>query len=142
MGKPLSTNLRFRLVAAASAGMSRRRAAERFGVSATTAVRCVAAVNTTGTVAAKPKGGNTRSRRMEAFSSVILRPLKRRRFELRSAEEVRVVKVPLPDRFFWVDRQPAAASKSSTVLWCRSHVGPRGRAMSRAVTAWRWRSNA
>jgi transposase len=33
MGKPLSTDLRSRLVAAVSGGMSRRRAAERFGVS-------------------------------------------------------------------------------------------------------------
>lgn len=64
MGKPLSTDLRSRLVAAVSAGMSRRRAAERFGVSTASAVRWVAAVNTTGTIAAKPQGGDTRSRRI------------------------------------------------------------------------------
>ena len=72
MGKPLSLDLRSRLVAAVSGGMSRRRAAERFGVSAASAVRWVAAVNTTGSAEAKPQGGDTRSHRIEAFSPVIL----------------------------------------------------------------------
>lgn len=72
MGKPLSLDLRRRLVAAVSEGMSRRGAAERFGVSASSAVRWVAAVNTTGTVEAKPQGGDTRSHRIEAFSGAIL----------------------------------------------------------------------
>ena len=52
--------------------MSRRRAAERFGVSAASAVRWVAAINTTGSVEAKAQGGDTRSHRIEAFSTVIL----------------------------------------------------------------------
>jgi transposase len=73
MGKPLSTDLRSRLVAAVSEeGMSRRGAADRFGVSAASAVRWVEAVNTTGSVEAKPQGGDTRSHRIEAFSGVIL----------------------------------------------------------------------
>jgi len=72
MGKPLSFDLRSRLIAAVSGGMSRRSAAERFGVSAASAVRWVAAVNTTGSVEAKPQGGDTRSHRVEAFSAVIL----------------------------------------------------------------------
>jgi transposase len=72
MGKPLSLDLRSRLVAAVSGGMSRRSAADRFGVSAASAVRWAAAVKTTGSVAAKPQGGDTRSHRVEAFSAVIL----------------------------------------------------------------------
>ncbi len=72
MGKILSVDLRSRLVAAVADGMSRRAAAERFGVSAASAVRWVQAVNTTGSVAPKPQGGDTRSRRIEAFSGVIL----------------------------------------------------------------------
>jgi transposase len=72
MGKSLSLDLRSRLVAAVSEGMSRRGAAERFGVSAASVVRWVAAVNTTGTVEAKPQGGDTRSHRIEAFSGAIL----------------------------------------------------------------------
>ena len=72
MGKPLSTNLRSRLVTAVVSGLSRRAAAERFGVSAASAVRWVRAVNTTGTFEAKPQGGDTRSHRVEAFRDVIL----------------------------------------------------------------------
>ena len=41
MGKPLSIDLRSRLVAAVAGGLSRRSAAERFGVSAASAVRWV-----------------------------------------------------------------------------------------------------
>lgn len=42
MGKPLSIDLRSRLVSAVAGGMSRRSAAQRFGVSAASAVRWVA----------------------------------------------------------------------------------------------------
>ena len=72
MGKPLSTDLRSRLVTAVAGGLSRRAAAERFGVSAASAVRWVQAMETTGTVAAKPQGGDMRSYRVEAFGAVIL----------------------------------------------------------------------
>ena len=54
MSKPPSIDLRSRLVAAVAGGLSRRSAAERFGVSAATAERWVHAVNKTGTVQAKP----------------------------------------------------------------------------------------
>jgi transposase len=72
MGKPLSTDLRSRLVAAVAGGLSRRAAAERFGVSAASAVRSVHANNTTGSICAKPQGGDTRSHRVEAFRATIL----------------------------------------------------------------------
>jgi transposase len=72
MGKPLSLDLRSRLVAAVATGSSRRAAADRFGVSAATAVRWVHAANTTGSICAKPQGGDTRSHRIEAFAAVIL----------------------------------------------------------------------
>jgi transposase len=72
MGKPLSTDLRSRLTAAVAGGLSRRAAAERFGVSPASAVRWVQAVNATGSVEAKPQGGDMRSRRIEAFRDVIL----------------------------------------------------------------------
>lgn len=52
--------------------MSRRRAAERIGTSAGSAVRWVAAVNTTGPITAKPQGGNTRPSRIDAVSGVTL----------------------------------------------------------------------
>lgn len=76
MGKPLSEDLRSRLIAAVGEGMSRRAAAERFGVAAASAVRWVRAFTTTGTFAAKPQGGDTRSHRIEAFRDVILVAIK------------------------------------------------------------------
>jgi len=76
MGKPLCIDLRSRLVAAVAGGMSRRAAAERFGVAAASAVRWVHAANTTGMVAAKPQGGDNRSHHMEAFHDVILGAIK------------------------------------------------------------------
>ena len=72
MGKPLSPDLRSRLVAAVAGGLSRRAAAERFGVSAASAVRWVHACKTTGSIAAKPQGGDTRSHHVEGFGGVIL----------------------------------------------------------------------
>ncbi|MCX7376598.1 MAG: IS630 family transposase, partial [Alphaproteobacteria bacterium] len=59
MGKPLSNDLRSSLVAAVAGGLSRRAAAERFGVSVASAVRWMQAVTTTGSVEAKPQGGDT-----------------------------------------------------------------------------------
>lgn len=56
---------------ALAGGLSRRAAAERFGVSPASAVRCAEAVNTTGSVQPKPQGGDKRSRRIEAFRDVI-----------------------------------------------------------------------
>jgi transposase len=72
MAKTLSEDLRTRLIAAVEAGASRRTAAERFGVAASTAVRWVKAFRTTGTVTARPKGGDLRSHRIEAFHDAIV----------------------------------------------------------------------
>ena len=72
MAKPLSEDLRSRLVAAVEGGMSRRAAAVRFGVAAASAVRWVQAWRSTGTTRAKPQGGDRRSHRIEAHRDVIL----------------------------------------------------------------------
>ena len=72
MGKPLSMGLRSRLIAAVAGGMSCRAAADRFGVAPASAVRWVHACNTTGAICAKPQGGDTRSRHIEAYREVIL----------------------------------------------------------------------
>ncbi len=72
MGKPTPIDLRSRLVGAVADGLSRRAAAEPFGVSAASAVRWVHASNTTRTLEAKPQGGDTRSHRIEDLSPVIL----------------------------------------------------------------------
>jgi transposase len=72
VGKPFSTNLCSRQIAAVANGMSRRSAAERLGVA--TAVRLVEAVNMTGAMQATTPG-DTPSQLIEAISSVILAAL-------------------------------------------------------------------
>ena len=72
MAKSLSEDLRCRLISAVAGGMSRRAAAERFGVSAASAVRWVYTWRETGSRAAKRQGGDRRSERIEAYRGVIL----------------------------------------------------------------------
>jgi transposase len=72
MSKPLSNDLRLRLVAAVDGGMSRRAAAERFGVAASTAVRWVQQWRRAGRVDPRPQGGDKRSHRIEAHGEEIL----------------------------------------------------------------------
>jgi transposase len=72
MAKTLSQDLRSRLIAAVEGGMSRRAAAARFEVAVATAIRWVRAFRTTGATAAKPKGGDRRSQRIEAYRGRIL----------------------------------------------------------------------
>jgi transposase len=72
MAKPLSEDLRIRLIVAVEAGMSRRAAAERFGVAVASAIRWVGAWRATGATGAKPQGGDQRSYRIEASKDVIL----------------------------------------------------------------------
>jgi transposase len=72
MAKTLSEDLRSRVIAAVNGGMSRNAAAERFGIAVATAVRWLRAWHDTGATAAKPKGGDLRSYRIEAYRDVIL----------------------------------------------------------------------
>ncbi len=72
MGKPLSMDLRSRALAAVDKGMSCRAAATRFGVAAATVVRWHDQRRSTGGYAAKPQGGDTRSRQIEAHQVVVL----------------------------------------------------------------------
>jgi len=59
MSKPYSLDLRERVVALIEAGASRHEAAERFEVSASSAIRWMQRLVQSGTVAAKPIGGST-----------------------------------------------------------------------------------
>ena len=72
MGKPLSMDLRDRVVAAVEGGMSRREAASRFGVSTSSAIRWTSLSRRTGDVRPKRQGGDKRSARIEAYAPVIL----------------------------------------------------------------------
>jgi transposase len=76
MARSLSGDLRSRVVEAVKGGLSRREAAERFGVSAASAVRWWLAWQRTGEVAAQRQGGDRRSQRIEAVGATILSALK------------------------------------------------------------------
>ncbi len=73
MAKPLSMDLRDRVLAAVSGGLSRRQAAERFGVSAASAVRWCSLEREQGDAKPKPMGGDRYSHRIEAHAVVILK---------------------------------------------------------------------
>ena len=74
MGLGLSMDLRRRVVAAIDdEGMSCRRAAARFGVAPSTAIRWHARARETGSPAPKPQGGDTLSHRIEARASSSVR---------------------------------------------------------------------
>ena len=72
MTRPLSIDLRERVISAVDGGMSRRGAAERFGVSVSTAIRWVDRWRRTGAMRPRPQGGDKRSRRIEAHAADIL----------------------------------------------------------------------
>ena len=72
MGKPLSDDLRSRVVEAVLSGRSRRWAASRFGVSVSSAIRWVASVLETGSFSRQAMGGDRRSLRLEAHAETIL----------------------------------------------------------------------
>jgi transposase len=75
MAKPLSEDLRLRVVQAVEGGMSRRAAAERFGISPSSAVRFVREWRESGSTRAKPQGGDQRSHRIEVHRELILRAI-------------------------------------------------------------------
>ncbi len=72
MAKPLSEDLRTRVVRAVEGGMSRRAAAERFGISVASAVRFVKEWRASGATKAKRLGGDQRSQRIEEHHEAIM----------------------------------------------------------------------
>ena len=76
MTKPLSIDLRERLISAVEGGMSRRSAAERFGIAASTAIKWVDQWRQTGHVRPRRQGGDYRSHRIEAHAEEILALIK------------------------------------------------------------------
>jgi transposase len=88
MGKPLAMDLRKRALAAVDAGMSRRAASGRFGVSVSSVIRWDAQRRATGDFSPKPQGGDTRSRRIEARHAEVMAAFEEARDQ--SLEELRV----------------------------------------------------
>lgn len=75
MGQPLSDDLRARALAAVDGGMSRRAAAERFGVSAASVIRWDQRRRAEGHFKPRAQGGDMTSRRIEAHAGLILATL-------------------------------------------------------------------
>ncbi len=72
MTKPLSKDIRERVVSAVEGGMTRRSAAKRFGVAPSTAIKWVNHWRRTGDIGPRPRGGDHRSHRIEAHAEEIL----------------------------------------------------------------------
>ena len=72
MTRPLSNDIRERLVSTVDAGLSRRSAAKRYGVAASTAIKWVDQWHRTGDVGPRRQGGDHRSHRIEAHAGEIL----------------------------------------------------------------------
>ncbi|MBG6163771.1 transposase [Labrenzia sp. EL_195] len=72
MTRPLSTDLRERLISAVDGGMSRRAAAERFGVGEATAIRWVERYRRTGRIEPEKMGPRSPRSPLEAYREEIL----------------------------------------------------------------------
>lgn len=72
MPKPLSNDLRERIVGAVAAGASIRTVAARYAVSASAVSKISQLWRRTGSVAPKPMGGDRRSQKTEAYGTNIL----------------------------------------------------------------------
>jgi transposase len=79
MAKTYGNDLRGRVIAAVDGGMSRRAAAERFEVGVATAIAWLRAWRDDGRSTAKPKGGDTRSHRIEVYGEIILAAVEARK---------------------------------------------------------------
>jgi transposase len=78
MARALSVDLRRRVIRAIEEGSSCRQAAERFGVSASSAIRWHALVRLAGDPAPRRQGGDRRSGRIEAHAPLILGAIARK----------------------------------------------------------------
>ena len=78
MARAYSIDLRTRVVGVVDGGVSRRGAAERFAVSASSAVRWNKQQLETGNVAPKPQGGDRRSGKIEAHADWLIAYVKQK----------------------------------------------------------------
>ena len=104
MARSLSVDLRRRVVGAIEGGLSCRAAAQRFGVSASSAIRWRAMERREGDIRPKLQGGDRHSQRIEAHAELILSALAAKSdltlAELRERLKERGVAVATLWRFF------------------------------------------
>ena len=109
MPKSLSFDLRSRVLAAIEEGLSCRKAAERFGVSASSAIRWQALRRAGGDARPKPQGGDRLSRRTEAHAGLI------------HAALAEVPDITLPELKDRLAGQGAHVSVAALWRFCRRH---------------------
>jgi transposase len=110
MPKPLSFDLRSRVLAAVDAGLSCRQAAERFGVSASSAIRWAGRRRCAGDARPRPQGGDRLSHKTEAHADLI------------HAALAEVPDMTLPELKARLARQGAQVSVAALWRFCRRHT--------------------
>lgn len=136
MTRPLSNDLRQRVIMAVAGGMSCRAAAERFGVAHSTAIKWVRRWRETGCIDPRPQGGDRRSERTEAYADVIL-ALIAERADITLAEIVEHLESQHGERFaltpIWrlLDRHGQTYKKNGA----RQRARPAGRGGAKAGLA-------
>lgn len=78
MTRPLSNDLRERVIEAVDGGLSRRAAADRFGVAVSSAIKWCRRWRETGSLGPQAQGGDKRSHRIEAHGEAILTLVEKR----------------------------------------------------------------
>ena len=109
MPKPLSFDLRLRVLAAVDAGLSCRQAAQRFRVSASSAIRWAALRRSDGDARPKPQGGDRLSHKTEAHAGLIHAALDE------------VPDITLPELKAHLAEHGAQVSVSALWRFCRRH---------------------
>ena len=110
MPKPLSFDLRSRVLAAVEAGLSCRQAGERFGVSASSAIRWQALRRAGSDARPKPQGGDRLSHKTEAHGDLI------------HAALAEVPDITLPELKARLAQQGAQVSVAALWRFCRRHA--------------------
>lgn len=72
MTRPLSNDLRQRVIRAVEGGLSCRTAAARFGIAPSTAIKWMERYRRLGRVEPRPLGGDRRSHRVEAYADELM----------------------------------------------------------------------
>jgi transposase len=120
MARALSVDLRRRVVDAIAEGMSRRQAAARFGVSASSAIRWAAQLARTGAIEPKQQGGDRRSHRIDSEAAFILETVEQRS----SASEERTSMSPLSAALWRASMRSWRGRVGGKPLWLQSQAAP------------------